>query len=260
MTKPRILIVGESCRDIFVYSEALRLAPDIPIPVLQVIHQTENPGMAKNVERNIKAIYPACDIVTNANWYEITKTRFMHDRTNHAFMRVDAGVSVGHVDARSLPLADYDIIAISDYDKGFLDKNDIRYICAHHDTVFIDTKKAVGDFADRSLYIKINEKEYERSCPVPESIARRIIMTKAERGAEFQGVDYPVEQIEVKDSSGAGDSFFAALLVAYAETHDIREAIRFANRCAGAVVQHRGVTVIDRPADYHVSAVKILRA
>jgi bifunctional ADP-heptose synthase (sugar kinase/adenylyltransferase) len=126
MNTPRILIVGESCRDVFVYCDALRLAPDMPIPVLHVIHQTENPGMAKNVERNVRAIYSACDIVTNENWREITKTRFMHDRTNHAFMRVDAGGAVGHVEVRSLPLADYDIVAISDYDKGFLDEDDIR--------------------------------------------------------------------------------------------------------------------------------------
>ena len=34
----------------------------------------------------------------------------------------------------------------------------------------------------------------------------------------FKGKDYPVrEQVEVKDVSGAGDSFFAALLVRYAE-------------------------------------------
>ena len=247
MTKPRILIVGESCRDVFVYCDASRMAPDLPIPVLHVIYQTENPGMAKNVERNVKTIYPACDLVTNDNWRDITKTRFVHDKTNHAFVRVDAGASVGHVDVRSLPLADYDIIAISDYDKGFLDENDMRYICGHHDCVFVDTKKPVGEFLNDCLFIKINEKEYRRSLPVPESLTQRIIMTKAERGAEFQGVTYPVEASEVKDATGAGDSFFAALLVSYAETGDICDAIRFANQCASYAVQHRGVTVIVRP-------------
>ncbi len=247
MSKPRILIVGESCRDVFVYCDATRLAPDMPIPVLHAVHQTENPGMAMNVQRNVKAIYPACNIVTNENWQEITKTRYMHDRTNYAFVRVDAGGSVGRTEVRSLPLAEYDIIAISDYDKGFLSEEDMRYICEHHDTVFVDTKKPVGDFLADCLFIKINEKEYQRSYPVSESLLRRIIMTKAEYGAEFQGESYPVEQSEVKDASGAGDSFFAALLVSYAETGDIRDAIRFANLCASQVVQHRGVTAISRP-------------
>ena len=247
MNKPRILIVGESCLDVFIYCDAHRMAPDIPVPVLQVIHHTENPGMARNVERNIKAIYSACDLVTNENWREIVKTRYMHDRTNHAFLRVDSGVSVGRAEVRSLPLAEYDIIAISDYDKGFLTEDDIRYICEHHDTVFIDTKKVVGQFLADCRFIKINEKEYQRSYPVPESLRHRIIMTKAEHGAEFQGVSYPVAQSEVKDASGAGDSFFAGLLARYAETGDIEDAIRFANLCASQVVQHRGVTSITRP-------------
>lgn len=248
MNQPRILIIGESCRDVFVYCESTRLAPDIPIPVLHVIDQTENPGMAKNVERNVKSLYSACDIITNQNWHDITKTRYMHEKTNHGFVRVDSGHSFGRIDLSCLPLADYEIIAISDYDKGFLFEEDMRYICEHHDNVFVDTKKPVGNFLRSSRFIKINEKEYQRSCPVEESLQRRIIMTKGERGAEFQGVTYPVaQQVEVKDVSGAGDSFFAGLLASYAETGDIRVAIEFANLCASQVVQHRGVTSIERP-------------
>ena len=35
----KILIIGESCKDIFVYCNANRLAPDLPIPVLSVIEK-----------------------------------------------------------------------------------------------------------------------------------------------------------------------------------------------------------------------------
>lgn len=245
---PRILIVGESCVDVFVYCDATRLAPDLPIPVLRALSQTENPGMAMNVERNIKAIYSECAIVTNGNWEQIRKTRFMHERTNHAFIRVDEGPPVERVDVRALALADYDMIAISDYDKGFLHEDDVAYICENHPCVFIDTKKPVAGFLERCLFIKINEKEFRRSVPIPPSITPKIIMTKAERGAEFRGKTYPVEQIEVRDVSGAGDSFFAALIVSYAETGDIECAINFANICAREVVQHRGVSVIERPS------------
>lgn len=216
----------------------------MPVPVLHSMHRNENPGMAKNVERNVKVLYPACDIVTNENWREITKTRFMHENTNHAFIRVDAGPPVGRVAVHSLPLEDYDIVAISDYDKGFLTEDDVRYICGVHDCVFVDTKKPVSGFLADCRFIKINEKEYRRSLPIPEVLHDRIIMTRAEHGVEFQGSSFAVEAREVKDASGAGDSFFAALLVKYAETSDIRAAIRFANICASYVVQHRGVTLI----------------
>ncbi len=243
----KILIVGESCRDIFVYADTERLAPDVPVPVLKIVKQTENPGMAKNVERNVKALCKSCDIITNKNWRSITKTRYMHEKTNHGFLRVDTNHQIPRINVRKLPLKHYDLIAISDYNKGFLAEDDIQYICERHDCVFVDTKKPVDSFLNRCTYIKINKKEYEGSLPLSEHLKRKIIFTKGEHGAEFNGTHYPTEKIEVKDSSGAGDSFFAALIVRYVETRDIKEAIRFANMCATQVVQHKGVSVIQKP-------------
>src|SRR5438105_4417160 len=85
-----ILVIGESCRDVFVYCHAERLAPDLPVPVLSVIEQTENPGMAKNVEANIKGIYDHVDILTNDGWEKVTKTRYVHRNSNHTFIRIDS--------------------------------------------------------------------------------------------------------------------------------------------------------------------------
>jgi bifunctional ADP-heptose synthase (sugar kinase/adenylyltransferase) len=81
----KILVLGESCKDIFVYCKAERLAPDLPVPVLSFIEKTENPGMAANVERNIKSIFPDVDLYTNDTWETVTKTRYMHRDTNHMF-------------------------------------------------------------------------------------------------------------------------------------------------------------------------------
>jgi bifunctional ADP-heptose synthase (sugar kinase/adenylyltransferase) len=245
----KILIIGESCLDRFVYTETERLAPDLPIPVLQVVTETENPGMAKNVERNVKALHESCNIVTNANWRRITKTRYMHGKTNHAFMRVDSKYAMPRIDAKKLRLKQYNLIAISDYNKGFLTREDMQFICERHPCVFVDTKKSVGNFLNRCTYIKINEKEYRSSLPMSRQLKRKTIITKGERGAELNGTEYPTEKIEVKDSSGAGDSFFAALIVRYVETEDISDAIRFANRCATETVQHKGVSVIAKPTE-----------
>lgn len=243
----RILIVGESCRDIFVYCKAERLAPDLPIPVLSIVEQKDNPGMAKNVERNIRAIMGDCDIFTNKGWERVTKTRYMHHNSNHAFVRVDTDHRIKRADINRVSL-DYDIIAISDYNKGFLTEEDIEYLCEHHDNVFIDTKKVLGDWAEKARFIKINNYEYERSKPnISKSLADKVICTKGGEGCLFRGKTYSVpEKVEVKDTSGAGDSFFAALVVMYLETDDIEKAINFANDCASRVVQQKGVTVIQR--------------
>ena len=63
----KILVIGDSCRDVFVYCESDRLCPDVPVPVLNVIDQKDNPGMAKNVQRNIKSLGVMCEIKTNSN-------------------------------------------------------------------------------------------------------------------------------------------------------------------------------------------------
>lgn len=244
----KILIIGESCRDLFVYCHAERLAPDLPVPVLRVIEETQNPGMAKNVERNVKAIYEHCDLVTNEGWENVTKTRYVHRNSNHTFIRVDTDHHIPRVTIADVPFKEYDIVAISDYNKGFLTEEDIEYVCNRHAGVFLDTKKMLGSWAEKAKYIKINNYEYERSkYAMTPTLKEKTIVTKGDFGAEFQGKLYPVEQIEVKDTSGAGDSFFAALLIAYAGNDNIDEAIRFANTCASRVCAQKGVTVIERP-------------
>lgn len=244
----KILIIGESCRDIFVYCDAYRLCPDIPVPALNVIDQTENPGMAKNVERNIGSIGGVCDIVTNLGWEDVTKTRYMHKASNHMFIRVDTEHHIPRINVKDLNLSDYDIVAISDYNKGYLLTEDIRYICENHNNVFIDTKKILGDWVKDAKFIKINNYEYKHSKDsMPDYLEDKIICTKGEEGATYKGKLYPVKhKVEVKDTSGAGDSFFSALLVKYAETEDIEESIKFANDCAAKVVQQKGVSVIEK--------------
>lgn len=243
----KILVIGESCRDVFVYCKADRLAPDMPIPVLGVVEQKENPGMAANVLRNIKELFSNVELHTNDRWEEVTKTRYIHNDTNHMFIRVDTDHNIPRIKVKDVPLSKYDVIAISDYNKGFLTKEDIVYITDNHDNVFIDTKKILGDWIEKARFIKINNYEYEHSEPyITETLKSKIIHTKGGQGAIFNGKIYPVETVEVKDVSGAGDSFFAALIVKYAETGDIEESIKFANECAVEVVKHKGVSVIKR--------------
>jgi bifunctional ADP-heptose synthase (sugar kinase/adenylyltransferase) len=245
----KILVIGESCKDVFVYCQAQRLAPDLPIPILDVLDEAENPGMAANVARNIKAIHSACDLYTNEGWEQVTKTRYMHRKTNHAFIRIDSRHPVLRAQISKIPLADYDLVAISDYNRGFLTEEDIWDICQSHTNVFIDTKKMLGPWVSAARFIKINEFEFERSkgSLTPE-LASKIIRTEGEYGAYYNGTHYPVSaRVEVQDASGAGDSFFAALLVRFSETDSIEEAISFANECARRVVAQRGVGVISRP-------------
>ena len=241
---PQIKIIGESCIDVFVYCEAIRLAPDLPVPVLQEIHIEKNPGMAANVQRNIHSRLIKTELITNPNWESLIKTRYVHDSSNHMFFRVDTLFQIEQIKMDSLKL-DTDIIVISDYNKGFLSENDIANICNSHPLVFLDTKKILGSWADEAAFIKINNYEFKNSQKfLTDKLQNKIIHTRGAEGCDYQGINYPVEKIDVRDTSGAGDSFMAALVAEYLNTSDIIASIKSANVAASKVVQTRGVGVI----------------
>ena len=97
-----ILVIGETCRDVFVYCDSNRLCPEAPVPVLNIVDQRENPGMAGNVRRNIESLLgDAIDINTNTNWYEIAKTLIAHAEQQ----RVQLNTQVE--DIQSITIAEY---------------------------------------------------------------------------------------------------------------------------------------------------------
>ncbi len=241
---PKVTVIGESCLDEFIYCNANRLAPDLPIPILEVIEKKENPGMAKNVHRNIVGYLPDTTLITNSNWESNKKTRYVDFKTNHTFLRVD---SLAEYPPAILDksVMDSDFIVIADYDKGYLSSGQIEEICESNPNVFLDTKKILGTWARKAHFIKINDYEFQRSVPfLDAALTKKIIHTRDKFGCDFQGTNYPVRQVEVGDASGAGDSFMAALVVAYVETGDILESIKFANEKAAIAVSHRGVSTI----------------
>jgi sugar/nucleoside kinase (ribokinase family) len=75
-------------------------------------------------------------------------------------------------------------------------------------------------------------------------MADKLIVTRGPRGCEFQGRLYNVEPVDVKDTSGAGDTFVAALCYSYSNTQDIRKAIIYANHCSTKVVQKKGIAIV----------------
>ena len=70
----KILIIGESCLDVFTYGSCNRLCPEAPVPVFNKHHTSENHGMAMNVYNNILSLGVKSDLMTNTNWRQIKKT------------------------------------------------------------------------------------------------------------------------------------------------------------------------------------------
>jgi bifunctional ADP-heptose synthase (sugar kinase/adenylyltransferase) len=243
----KILVIGESCNDIYYYGSVNRLAPEAPVPVLQPIKKIEIGGMAMNVYENLKSLNIEPHIITNQNWKEITKKRFIDDKTNQMFLRVDTNdSSYGKISLKDIIWSDYDAIIISDYDKGFLSKEDIEYICLNHNKVFLDTKKLLGDYTKKAHFIKINNYEYENSkYEIDYELNNILIITLGGDGCKYKDEIFPVPKVDVKDTCGAGDTFIASLVFEYLNTNNIKKSIVFANKCATQVIQKRGTSKIN---------------
>lgn len=243
----KILVIGESCNDVYCYGTVNRLAPEAPVPVFTPKSTNEVGGMAMNVYSNVKSLGVDCNIITNENWKLIQKKRFIDDKTNQMFLRVDTCDNCyGTIDHTSINFSIYDAIIISDYDKGFLSKLSIEYISENHNYVFLDTKKILGDWAKKSFLIKINQFEYQSSESfIDDELREKIITTLGSNGCSYNGIQYDVPKVDVKDVCGAGDTFIAALVSKFINKHDLVESIIFANECSTKVIQKRGTNTIN---------------
>ena len=259
----KILIVGDSCTDVFVYGEITRLSPEAPVPVFNPLRQRENDGMARNVANNVEALNVTIHTITNKN--DIRKVRYVDKKSNQLVLRVDEHDYCDRISEETLiqiknnecqpsmsNKTTVDAIIISDYCKGFLQEEDIQYICENNDNVFVDTKKKLDDWIFDVDYLKINSLEYEQNKEflyhndnyLVKPMINKTIITKGNEGCLFQGKIYSTEDVPVKDISGAGDTFLAGLAVEYVRTNDIIKAINFAQDCTKTGLQKHGVSTV----------------
>ena len=113
----KILVIGDSCTDVFIYGDIERICPEAPVPVFNPTHQTENGGMAKNVVANLEALGCDVDLITNPN--DIKKIRYVDNRSNQMVLRVDEHDYCEPVERKYVNTfvcnKKYDAVIISDY-------------------------------------------------------------------------------------------------------------------------------------------------
>ena len=244
----KILVIGESCTDIFVYGTSNRKSPEGNGPVFVPINETYGAGMAANVANNLTAMGVETHLFSDSG--NVVKTRYVNNDTNELYLRVDENDSVDRIDISQLSdISQYDAIIISDYCKGFLTEEDISKIASLHSLVILDTKKKLGDWCKDLTFIKVNRLEWTLSKDVirdNEWLFDKIICTLDKTGTAYKHTTYPVIPIENADVSGAGDTFTAGFVVKYLETNDIGKSIEWGNYCAGEAVKKKGVSVFGK--------------
>jgi len=244
MKNMKIVIIGETCVDKFIYCNINRLSPEAPVPVLIPIHTETNPGMSGNTCANIKALSPDSQVIHFSNLKQITKTRYVEKKTNHMFLRVDEGddniESFKWSDDYIYFLEEADVVIVSDYDKGYLTDEDLIKIATYSKLSILDSKRELTNSISNSFdFVKLNEEEWASNNVLN---PKNIIVTLGSKGSMYMGEIFPSDNPqETIDVSGAGDTFTAAFAISYATAPSVPNAIKYANTVASKVVSKRGV-------------------
>jgi len=242
----KILLIGDSCEDIYHYGVCERLSPEAPVPVLKQ-HKTEKKaGMSSNVKLNLESF--SMDVAHFHNAEVMKKHRLVDVRYNQHLLRFDEGedVVVRPFDVSMLSSdigRNIDAVVLSDYNKGFLPSDVLAQICAtfKDKPIFVDSKKQ--DLSSLTgCIVKINEKEFDSLINMPKDSS--FVVTLGERGALYDGEIYSTERTEVFDVCGAGDVFLSGLVFGWLESRKMPAAINFANKCAELSVSKMGTYVL----------------
>jgi D-beta-D-heptose 7-phosphate kinase/D-beta-D-heptose 1-phosphate adenosyltransferase len=303
LQRSKILVAGDLFLDSYTIGKAKRISPEAPVAVIHVEKEEHRAGGAGNVILNlislntevvalgrvgsdlhgdvlknslVKEHVDVKGIVTQANYFTPVKNRIIAD--NQQIVRVDHEAIIALpeqleqqiIDELPSLLKDVQIVAISDYGKGFLTRSLLAALIEEAqklnipvvtDPKGIDFTKYAG-----STIIKPNLGEAYAAANLPsdtsiDKVADKIlkeanmdvlIVTRSESGIsvfEKNGTrqDFPVKIREVKDVTGAGDTVLATLACALANKLDLKEAVQLSNVAAGIAIEHIGCARVTLP-------------
>jgi rfaE bifunctional protein kinase chain/domain len=300
-SRVRVAVIGDFMYDIYTRGKVKRVSPEAPVSVLHVEKEESLPGGAGNVALNLislgaevvaigrvgqdltgESIRTSLEqegigtqgLIQQKHYKTPVKNRFIADAQQ--VLRVDfetvspipEDVEQRIVEQLPTLLKDVQMIAISDYGKGFLSKSLLMAVVelaqAKKIPLIIDPK---GD--DFSKYtgatiLKPNLQEAYAAAKLPQeaslmqvadAIFKKVnidllMITRSEAGISLftktgEQFDFPVRSKEVKDVTGAGDTVLAMLSVAMANGLDIKYAAQLCNIAAGIAIERLGCARIN---------------
>ena len=279
----KILLIGDFMIDHYIMGTSNRISPEAPVPVVTLEEEYSIPGGAGNVAMNLSAMGAnviCVGVVGDDSWgkkllsileneginienIEIIdkhpttlKQRIYSD--NKQVARLDTEKIMDWQSSYNIE-QDYDIIILSDYNKGVL--NNLWFNINDFENVIVDPKKDSFSHYKGSTIITPNLNELHKASNVDikdndsivnvcnklikENSFEYIVVKKGNQGVTIVGRDNFVKHIEAHhvenpDVTGAGDTVIAALSIAYAKTNDIEFSAEFANAAAAIVVGKTG--------------------
>ena len=293
-----ILCVGDIMLDHYVIGKIERFSPEAPIPVLLCDNEKFNLGGVGNVAKNLSNIGVNCtllsligkdsnsnrirqllnqdkkiksEILSLKNFKTTLKKRYINN-SKHLLRVDDENISfrkskkLRHKLKKILTknIKQCDLIILSDYNKGFLDRSLIKQIVAiakkNDKLIVADPKK--NDFSNYAgiNILTPNQKEISNSANKNLNSEKKIInfsryimkkynineilVTRSSKGMLLIGKDY-IEKIlatskNVKDVTGAGDTVIGVLALMKALGMNSIDASNVANIAAGITIEKLG--------------------
>lgn len=291
----RVLVAGDFVLDRYTFGKAKRISPEAPVPVVLVEREEARAGGAGNVVLNLLSMgmqpvcfgRVGCDQAGNVLLRELEregancsylileegyctphKTRIIASNQqivridNEPFSRMSEKQEAHLLGLIPEIVAKVDLVAISDYAKGFLTDRLLSTLIqaarAKGVTVISDPKGTDFKKYAGSTVLKPNLSEALAVAPAGmtnlQDIAQHIfkianvdtlMVTRSENGISLfypagKQEDFPVDAREVKDVTGAGDTVLAMLSCALANRLSLAEATQLCNLAAQVAVEKVG--------------------
>lgn len=296
LSPSKIAVIGDFMLDTYTIGKARRISPEAPVAVVNVYSEEHRAGGAGNVVLNLLSM--GADVIPigrigNDRSGELLRSFFVTEGASSEGLFIQQGyqtplknriiaenqqmVRIDHenalplcemleeqvIDALPKLLEGVQVIAVSDYDKGFLSRTllsaIIDYATSRGNIVIVDPKGIDFTKYRGATIVKPNLSEVyaaaNMSYGVPlelaaikvlESVeAKTLMVTRSEEGIslfypEKKQDDYSVRIHEVKDVTGAGDTVLAMLACGMASGLTIQETVPLCNVAAGIAIERFG--------------------
>jgi len=292
----KVLVIGDFMLDAYTFGKVSRISPEAPVPVLHVQSLKDLPGGAGNVALNLKAL--GADVFTigrigndqngiklktllqdegintdgifTQNHYKTSvKNRLIAN--SQQLLRIDTEELIPfdqRLEEKVLnfikkKLQEIEVIAVSDYAKGFLSFSLLQKVIQLGNQasipILVDPKGDDFTKYQGATLIKPNLKEAIISAKLGQDASldaigsslidhtksQFLVITRSEEGLTLfnqqkERFDFPVQSKDVKDVTGAGDTVLATIAIAFASHLTLHEGLRLANIAAGIAVEHIG--------------------
>ena len=268
----KVLVLGDFISDVYRICKADRICPEAPVPVLtQIKPDYSTPGGMGLVVEQLKALIGEDNVFSIPGSISV-KTRYFVG--NHLVVRVDEDESdpcpKEYYDniVKEISLTSPDILIISDYGKGGMDKSltskIMWYADKKHIPVFVDAKKNWVQYGG-AFALFPNEFEWE-GIGTCHAVPPHIIQKMGAEGCLVDGHALPLDKsYQVFDVTGAGDVFLAAFSAAFLNLPKIRHknpdqdftheelvhCAKYANKVAARSVEFVGTHIVtDVPMEF----------